>query len=107
MDQIDTTSARIDALKVKGHLTMQASFSELEYAAKKKVTRHDRFLGEMEVITPWSALTAEIEPFYPKGEGRGRLLKGSQWYFGMKAHIGVDADFRYYPYPGDHPGQRQ
>jgi IS5 family transposase len=51
---------------------MQASFSDLEYAAKKKMTRRDRFLGEIDAITPWSALTAEIEPFYPKGEGRGR-----------------------------------
>ena len=51
---------------------MQASFSELEYASKKKVTRRDRFLSELEAVTPWSALLAEIEPFYPKGEGRGR-----------------------------------
>jgi transposase, IS5 family len=51
---------------------MQASFSELEYAAKKKMTRRDRFLGEINTVTPWSALMAEIEPFYPKGEGRGR-----------------------------------
>ncbi len=50
----------------------QSSLSELEYASKKKVTRHDRFLGEMDAITPWSALIAEIEPFYPKGAGRGR-----------------------------------
>lgn len=50
---------------------MQASFSELEYAAKKKVTRRDRFLGEMDAVTPWSALV-QIEPFYPKGTGRGR-----------------------------------
>jgi IS5 family transposase len=51
---------------------MQASFSELEYAAKKKVTRRDRLLGEINAVTPWSALVAEIAPFYPKGEGRGR-----------------------------------
>ncbi len=51
---------------------MQASFSELEYAAKKRVTRRDRFLREIEAVTPWSALAAEIEPFYPMGEGRGR-----------------------------------
>lgn len=31
---------------------MQASFSELEYAAKKKVTRRDRFLGEINAVTP-------------------------------------------------------
>jgi len=51
---------------------MQASFSDLEYAAKKKVTRRDRLLGEINAVTPWSALVAEIQPFYPKGEGRGR-----------------------------------
>lgn len=51
---------------------MQTSFSELEYAAKKKLTRRDRFLAEIEAVTPWAALEAEIGPFYPKGEGRGR-----------------------------------
>jgi len=57
---------------------MQSSFSDLEYAAKKKTTRRDRFLAEIEKITPWAALIGEIEPFYPKGGGRGRppvLLK--------------------------------
>ncbi len=42
---------------------MQASFSELEYAAKKKVTRRDRFLGEIDAVTPWTVLV---------GEGPGR-----------------------------------
>lgn len=51
---------------------MQVSFSELEYAAKKKVTRRDRFLGEIDAVTPWLTLVAEIEPYYPKGVGRGR-----------------------------------
>ena len=51
---------------------MQSSFSELEYAAKKKVTRRDRFLAEIEALTPWSALEAELEAHYPKGGGRGR-----------------------------------
>jgi len=41
------------------------SFSELEYELKK-VTRRDRFLDEPERVTPWSALVAEIEPYYPK-----------------------------------------
>ncbi len=54
----------------------QGSFSELEYAAKKKVTRRDRFLGEIDAVTPWAALVAEIEPFYPKGDGRGRPPMG-------------------------------
>ncbi len=51
---------------------MQTSFSELEYAAKKKLTRRDHFLAAIEAVTPWAALEAEIGPFYPKGEGRGR-----------------------------------
>ena len=55
---------------------MQRSFSDLEYAAKKKVTRRERFLGEIDAVTPWAALVTEVEPFYPKGEGRGRLPIG-------------------------------
>lgn len=51
---------------------MQRGFSDLEYAAKKKGTRRDRFLGGIDAVTPWPALLAEVEPFYPKGEGRGR-----------------------------------
>lgn len=59
-------------MKVQRTTTMQRSFSELEYAAKKKVTRRDRFLGEINTVMPWSALIAEIEPYYSEGEGRGR-----------------------------------
>ena len=51
---------------------MQSSFTDLEYAAKKKLTRRDRFLAEIDAVTPWTALAAELEPFYPKGKGRGR-----------------------------------
>jgi hypothetical protein len=41
-------SARIKVLKVERNLAMQTSFSELEYSGKKKMTRRDRFLGEIE-----------------------------------------------------------
>lgn len=51
---------------------MQSSFSDLEYMNKKKLTRRDRFLAQIDEATPWSALVAELEAFYPKGEGRGR-----------------------------------
>jgi len=51
---------------------MQSSFSELEYASKKKVTRRDRFLGQINAVTPWATLIGEIEPFYPRSGGRGR-----------------------------------
>ena len=60
----------IDILDVRR--PMQRSFSDLEYGAKKKVTRRERFLNELEAIAPWAALCAEIEPYYPRGEGRGR-----------------------------------
>ena len=59
-------------MNIEGTTAMQASFSELEYAAKKKVTRRDRFLRQLNAVTPWAALVAQIEPFYPRGEGRGR-----------------------------------
>ena len=48
---------------------MQKSFSELEYAAKKKLTRRDRFLAKINSVTPWSKLHELIEPHYPKVEG--------------------------------------
>jgi len=51
---------------------VQASFSDLEYDAKKRLTRRDRFLAEIEAVTPWTLLVAELEPHYTKGEGRGR-----------------------------------
>lgn len=51
---------------------MQSSFSDLEYAAKKKQTKRDRFLAELEAVTPWGELEKVIAPFYPSGGGRGR-----------------------------------
>ena len=51
---------------------MQKSFSGLEYAAKKKLTRRDRFMAEIDSVTPWGKLHKLIEPFYPKVEGAGR-----------------------------------
>jgi IS5 family transposase len=51
---------------------MQASFSDLEYTSKKKLTRRDRFLAQLEAMTPWAALVAAITPFYPAGKGPGR-----------------------------------
>ena len=53
-------------------MTKHASFSELEYAAKKKQTRRDRFLAEIEAVTPWGGLERTITPFYPSSGGRGR-----------------------------------
>ena len=52
-------------------MEQQMSFAQSEYARKKKVTRRDRFLGEMEKVVPWGRLVEVIRPHYPKGE-RGR-----------------------------------
>jgi len=52
--------------------SVQVSFSQLEYQGKKRRTRRDRFLAEIEAVVPWATLTQAIEPFYPKGKGRGR-----------------------------------
>jgi IS5 family transposase len=49
----------------------QMSFAQSESAGKKKVTRRERFLGEMERVVPWARLGAVVEPHYPQGK-RGR-----------------------------------
>ncbi len=52
-------------------MPQQGSFSQAEYASKKKQTRRDKFLAEMEQVVPWPRLVARLAPLYPKGE-RGR-----------------------------------
>lgn len=49
----------------------QMSFSDAEYAGKRKRTRREAFLSEMDKVVPWDALLALIEPHYPKA-GKGR-----------------------------------
>ena len=47
----------------------QMTFADAEYAGKRKQTRKELFLIEMDRVVPWKGLTALIEPHYPKGEG--------------------------------------
>ena len=70
-------------------MTHQPSFSQAEFADKKKITRREKFLSRMEALIPWTKLLAVIEPFYPKGErgrppvGLERMLRVyflQQWY---------------------------
>ena len=70
-------------------MTHQPSFSQAEYADKKKITRREKFLTRMEALIPWRKLLAVIEPFYPKGQrgrppiGLERMLRVyflQQWY---------------------------
>jgi transposase, IS5 family len=67
----------------------QPSFAQAEYARKKKVTRRERFLNEMNQVVPWERLRGLIAPHYPAGK-RGRPPMGlekmlrlyflQQWY---------------------------
>jgi IS5 family transposase len=52
-------------------MRVQGSFSQAEYASKKKQTRRDKFLAEMEQVVPWGRLVERLRLHYPKGE-RGR-----------------------------------
>ncbi|MFZ5526140.1 MAG: IS5 family transposase [Pseudomonadota bacterium] len=49
----------------------QISFADAEYAGKRKKTRREVFLEEMELVVPWKGLLKLIEPHYPLA-GRGR-----------------------------------
>jgi IS5 family transposase len=68
----------------------QRSFASAEFALKKKRTRREKFLAEMERVVPWARLIAVIEPLYPTSGRVGRQPMGvpkmlrmyllQQWY---------------------------
>ena len=49
----------------------QPAFPSLRNAMKKKLTRRELFLSEMEVVVPWGRLLALIAPQYPKAGPKG------------------------------------
>jgi transposase, IS5 family len=49
----------------------QLTFGDAEYLSKRKQTRREVLLAEMEQVVPWSKFEALIEPVYPKA-GAGR-----------------------------------
>lgn len=52
----------------------QTPFAGLAYDTKKKRTRREQFLAEMEAVMPWARLLKLIEPHYPvAGQGRRPL----------------------------------
>jgi IS5 family transposase len=63
----------------------QTSFAGAEFAGKKRQTRRERFLAEMETVVPWARLEAVIEPHNPKSGKVGRppigLTKMLRMYF--------------------------
>ncbi|WP_439450104.1 IS5 family transposase [Stenotrophomonas sp. ATs4] len=51
---------------------MQLTFGDAEGLGKRKQTRREIFLAEMEQVVPWKALLAQIEPHYPRSGRVGR-----------------------------------
>ena len=67
----------------------QTTFASLAWAGKKKQSKREKFLSEMDRVVSWEELLALIEPHYPKaGNGRRpmplermvRLYFLQQWY---------------------------
>jgi transposase, IS5 family len=69
------------ARQTSGRFMSQMGFSAMEFAAKKRRTRQERFLDQIEAATPWALLVGLIEPHYPKAvrgrppNGIGRMLR--------------------------------
>lgn len=52
----------------------QTTFASLAFEHKKKLTRREQFLNEMNEVVPWAQLLKCIEPHYPKaGNGRAPM----------------------------------
>jgi IS5 family transposase len=49
----------------------QASFTDIEYASRRRKTKREEFLCMMDAVMPWEEAVAIIEPYYFKGK-RGR-----------------------------------
>jgi IS5 family transposase len=56
----------------------QFSFSNLEFGAKRKLTRREKCLSEMDQVIPWAGLIKLIEPVYHKGK-QGRSTHVKRW----------------------------
>jgi len=68
---------------------INATFASLAYENKKKKTRREKFLAEMDKVIPWEELIQIIKKYYPKaGNGRQpmplermlRIYFMQQWY---------------------------
>ncbi len=52
----------------------QQTFAGLAWTTKKKRTRREQFLGEMNAVIPWAELVQLIAPHYPTGRGGRRAM---------------------------------
>ena len=49
----------------------QPTYADLEYQSKKRKTRRELFLEQMDALIPWQSMEDRVRPVYPK-DGRGR-----------------------------------
>ena len=52
----------------------QRTFAELAWSAKKKTTRREQFLAEMNAVVPWKDLVGVVAPHYPVAGGGRRPM---------------------------------
>jgi IS5 family transposase len=56
-------------------MNKQMTFTDFEYASRKKITKREEFLNMMNKIIPWAEWVSIIKPYYPDGK-RGRPPRG-------------------------------
>lgn len=56
-------------------MRFQTSFADLEYENRKRVTKREKFLADMDKLIPWAVWIDLIAPCYPSGN-RGRPPRG-------------------------------
>ena len=52
------------------------TFTDLEYAGRKRSGKREKFLDSMDRIIPWADFIKKIEPYYPKSGRPGRPPRG-------------------------------
>ena len=83
---------------------LQQTFTDMEYASRKRTTRREAFLEASGLIMHGGTIvdtTIIHAPSSTKNATKSRdpemhsTKKGNQWYFGMKIHSGADAGTGY------------
>ncbi|HBP53966.1 MAG TPA: hypothetical protein DD643_06325 [Synechococcus sp. UBA8638] len=60
---------------------IEKSFADFEYESKKRRTRREKFLKQLEVLIPWGKLMEQLRPYYPSA-AKWRVhypLEGMLW----------------------------
>jgi IS5 family transposase len=57
-------------------MNKQQTFTDMEYAQRKRTGRRKKFPDAMDAIIPWTAFEETVKPFYTKSRLRGRQPEG-------------------------------